>query len=542
MGGLAPLPTDLPVTIDGDIATVTFERYGLELYPLFLRAKQLPETQVTYDWERDTYTLTTPARFAARLGVDERLQARTVLPIAEHLFDYQRWVLELALEAKRFAAWLDTGLGKTAVFLEWARQVHALTGGRVLIVAPLAVLPQIAQEWERFYARSIAPIRLTTCDDLDAWLRGAGTDECWLGLTNYEKFIPGVMSELRRLGGLVCDESSLLRTGGGKIKWNIIKSARGIEYKLSSTATPAPNEAMEYASQASFLEKLRSEGEILWTYFSKDGRGNWYIKPHAREAFYQFLSTWSVYLRDPARFGFEDVLKDLPAPKITVERVPITDPQRRWLQETLTTNQVGLWAEEGRVSATVRTKLLQIARGFRYVGKGRERSVERVPAVKPTWVAQTASDEAFDGHRVLIWTTYDEEAEILMELLAPKAFPAVLQGRQKIEQRVAILDDFRAGKFDVLISKPQLIGYGLNLQFVTSMIFSGFDDSFERRYQALRRAVRYGQTKQVRVFMPFVPELEGIVFDNVERKEQRFLAEVAEQEQAYRVALGMVAS
>jgi len=75
--------------------------------------------------------------------------------------------------------------------------------------------------------------------------------------------IPGVLDELRHCAGLVADESSILKSGGWVIKWNLISPRRGIEYKLSCTATPAPNETMEYASQASFLEKLRTEQDIL---------------------------------------------------------------------------------------------------------------------------------------------------------------------------------------------------------------------------------------------------------------------------------------
>lgn len=96
---------------------------------------------------------------------------------------------------------------------------------------------------------------------------------------------------------------------------------------------------------------------------------------------------------------------------------------------------------------------------------------------------------------------------------------------------------FRSGALRVLISKPQLIGYGLNLQHCRSMVFSGIDDSFERRYQAERRAVRFGQTETVRVHEPYIPELEGMMFGNVARKEQRFLDDVAQQERWYRQAL-----
>lgn len=271
---------------------------------LFLQTKSLPESQVTYDWEADRYEVTTPARFAALLGVPGVVRVTEPIEPAAHLFDYQRWTIRQALEAKRFAAWLDTGLGKTAVYLEWARQVRQLTGARVLILTPLGIIPQVIEEAQRFYGDGLPIERLSTREALIDWLPKDGPA---VGICNYEKFIPGTISELRYLGGLVADEASLLRTGGGVIKWNLIHSAKGIEYKLACTATPAPNDAMEYASQAAFLEKLRNEGEILWTYFQRDKFNNWFIKPHAKAAFYRFMASWSLYMRDPVRFGFEQI-------------------------------------------------------------------------------------------------------------------------------------------------------------------------------------------------------------------------------------------
>lgn len=521
----------MSIAITGDLATVTFSRYGLDAYQTFLRAKALPETQLTYDWQTDTYQMTTPARFAGRLGADVVIPDRQTLPYSEHLFDYQRWALDLSLSAKRFALWLDTGLGKTACYLEWARQVQAMTGGRVLIMAPLAVIPQMIREAERFYGDAMPIVQLHTRDALIEWCRsGEG-----IAATNYQKFIPGVIPELRLVAGLIADESSILRTGGGVIKWNVIKSARGIEYKLSCTATPAPNEAMEYASQAAFLEKLRSEGDILWTYFQRDKHGEWSVKPHARAAFYRFMASWSLYLRDPAVFGFADILASLPDPEIIEERIPLTDGQRALMQETLIAKGVGLFADD-RASAVVRGKLTQIARGFRYSGgSGKGRRVERIESLKVERVAEIIRAEAERGP-VLVWTTFDEEAVILAERLDGMPI-GTLSGSDSDEARLAMLDRFRAGEIAVLISKPQLIGYGLNLQFVKSMVFSGFDDSFERMYQAVRRAYRFGQTETVRVHVPYVPELEGMVFDNVRQKEARFMGEVTAQEQQYRAAM-----
>lgn len=943
------------IAVTGDTLTITFDRFDLDAYPLFIRTKTLPESQVAYDWQTDRYTVTTAARFAELLGVPAPPARAARPPLSNHLFDYQRWAVELALDAKRFALWADTGLGKTAMYLEWAWQVHSVTGGKVLILAPLAVIPQTVAEARRFYGDGMAIARLDSREALVAWLT-AGDG---FAITNYEKFIPGTISELRNVAGLVADEcfvagtpvdtpsgpvpierlkpgdtvcnaagtgtvvatkeqgksravivntdnghgiisseqhpyltargwvcaadlregdelvtqpeavrvlrddvhaedgadavlfselrremagipaeraqggrdvdgqrgtqpaplfmvwpgddpsefeyavlqpvvcremahvaagsagagrgtaaavavpesptaaavrslwidirrpeqesdtavlqspvlgtvadatagdsgegaqpgsggeawreearmvrgghsggaggegthrqsrpdeepgiaredggdaathrppsavarwqgpwpdeaaadavgsarrrvglrdgragqaeggraaelpvhrrgasraedrdrggrhvashaglagpgraedgvprivrvdrvevlesddprldghraedgrirffdlrvdthpsfsvhgllvhnSGILKTGGGKIKWNLIKSARGIEYKLSCTATPAPNEAMEYASQAAFLEKLRTEGDILWTYFQRDKYGAWFVKPHARQAFYRFMASWSLYMRDPAAFGFGDILATLPPPVLHEERIPLTDEQRRLLQDFAVRSGKGLFATD-TLGVKERAKFAQIARGFMYEGTGPLRAVLSVDARKPRRVAEIARAEMNVGRRVLIWTTFEAEGGVLADLLEDDrdSRVAILTGSQSQEERQALLDRFREGDVRCLISKPSLIGYGLNLQFVTSMIFSGIDDSMERRYQAIRRAYRFGQTEPVHVWTPYVPELEGVMFDNVAAKEARFLEEVAAQEAHYRDALGM---
>src|SRR2546430_1607589 len=190
--------------VDGR-AEVRFDRYDLDAFDLFLRVKALPEKRLAYDWRTDTDTVVTPARFARLLDPALPESARTALPLASHLFDYQAFIVERALEARRYAVWADTGLGKTAMFLEWARQVLARTGGRVLILSPLGVIEQTRAEAERFYGPELVPVRLETRAALAEWCRGAGPG---LAITNPEKLIPGVMDDLRRCAGIVLDESS----------------------------------------------------------------------------------------------------------------------------------------------------------------------------------------------------------------------------------------------------------------------------------------------------------------------------------------------
>ncbi len=525
----------VPMTTDGQLARLEFGRFDLDAYQLFLRVKTMPEHQVAYEWESDRYLVTMPARFAARLaGEVERPETRYQL--ASHLMDYQAYTVGHALDARRFAIWLDTGLGKTCCFLEWANHVRDMTNGRVLILPPLQVIPQTVNESLRFYDPTRAPSVIRSREELADWCRQPGPA---IGITNYEKLIPGQLPELRYLAGIALDESSILKAGGGVIKWNLIHSARGIEYKLSCTATPAPNDRMEYASQASFLEKMRDGNEVIWTFFNKRKDGTWEVKPHARKAFYRFMAGWSIYMRDPARFGFADILADLPDPVIHEYTLPLGEEQRRLMYE-LTETKGGLFSDD-RLGVRERIKLSQLAKGFLYEPGSSSKRWATVPSAKPAFVADLVRQEVAAGRQCIVWTAFDEEARMISRLLGSDVPHLTLDGSQDATERTDLIEaEFRAGNVAAVISKPQLLGYGLNLQFCKAMVFSGFDDSFERAYQAIRRCYRFGQTEPVHVHWPFIPELEGMVYGNVKRKEQQFLADVAQCEDAYREAMAEV--
>lgn len=520
------------VSIDGQVARVVFDCFDRSAYDRFLACKALPESDLSYDWRTDAYTITTHARFAHLLtghAAAAAVSAAGQRWLGGHLFDYQAWIVERALVARRFAIWADTGLGKTAMLLEWAR--HVARQGPVLILCPLQIVGQTIDEAHGFYGDQLEIKRLIAREDLDDWLRAP----TGVAITNTDKIAAKPPPRLRNLHGLVLDESSILKTGGGTIKWNLIHGSRGVPFKLSCTATPAPNDTMEYASQAAFLEHLRHEGEILWTWFSRDKRGAWQVKPHGLPAFYRFMASWSIYMRDPAAYGFAPILDTLPDPVMREERVAITGEQRAEADRLLVQSGRGLF--DDRLGVRERAKLAQLARGFLY----EHGAARRVASRKPDVVADLAKGEVAAGRSTLIWTTFDEEARILSDRL-PDAL--TVHGDTPLAARDDAIAAFRAGDAPMLITKAQLLGHGLNLQRCKAMVFSGLDDSFERFYQAVRRAYRFGQTDTVRVHLPHVPELEGLLLDNVQAKEQRFLADVAACEGHYRTAardLGAIA-
>jgi hypothetical protein len=296
------------ITTSGETLQIQFNAFGPDQYDLFLRAKRLPESSLDYDYSSDTYTIETHARYASLLGVKEQSEEKGWLPMPDFLFEHQAEIVKLALKAKTFAVWADCGLGKTNIQLEFGRQVNSLTNGRSLILTLPEVAVQTIEECDRFYGKDLPILFLETKTDMIRWCE-KGDNVYKLAITNYEKMNPDkdrgqIISEMKNLSALIVDENRL-KGGGGKQKWAIIKSSKGIPYKMSGTATPAPNDYIEFASQASFLERMRSENEIIWTFFQKDkDTGEWTVKRHAQKAFFEWMCAWSIYVRDPRAYGW----------------------------------------------------------------------------------------------------------------------------------------------------------------------------------------------------------------------------------------------
>lgn len=528
-----------------DTCEVRFELFDLREYELFLKAKRIPEYRTALNDAGISTGLIFPARFAAMIGVSVEKVEQERLPLPDFLFDDQREIVKLALDAKRFAIWKDCGLGKTLEQLEWARQVNHITGGRVLIMTLNEVVDQTIEEALKFYGPGYHITRLESREVMRAWCaNGSG-----IAITNYEKMNPTdgceVVPEMGLLAGVALDESSRLKTGGGKQKWALIKSCRGVQYKLSCTATPAPNDVMEFASQASFLERIRDEHDVIWTYFSRNPKTNeWTVKRHARPHFFRWMASWSIYVADPRTYGWRLNMPDVPQPEFFYEELPCTAEQSRLFcaQSSQSNGTADLFGDK-RLGMVNQLTLLEAAKGFVYGRVGEDASecrhgIIRVDSRKPHRVAQIAAEQLRDNRQTLIWCEYDGEVEVLSECLRDIGIHefVALGGSTPKAKRAPILNDFRHGKLPLLVSKAKLLGWGMNFQNCTSMIFSGFSDSFESFYQAVRRSYRYGQTQRLRVFIPYIPQLEGPVLRNLLNKVDKFGELIRSQEQAYLAA------
>jgi SNF2 family DNA or RNA helicase len=303
---------------------------------------------------------------------------------------------------------------------------------------------------------------------------------------------------------------------------------------------------MEFASQASFLERMRDEDEIIWTFFRRDEKTHrWTVKPHARKAFFEFMASWSVCVRHPKRYGWRLDVPDVPEP-VTIRHELDPTPAQVELRRRMILSpdgQMEIEPDEDRELNFIQAgKLSQIAKGFLYRREpveGEEEPEEggaydQVDSAKPDFVADLVRSEVADGHRVILWTDYNAESNILAELLRARCLPfEIITGATKKKDRPGKLDRFRSGAVPILVCRASMLGYGLNLQFVTSMIFSGFNYSYESYYQALHRAFRHGQTASLRIHLPFVRGLESSILKALMRKQQQDAEAIAEMEDNY---------
>ena len=475
---------------------ITFDRKTIASYMQFLQLRQSP----VYHWKGSVAVV--PDEYAASFGKKANRRNVSYDPCSK-CFDYQRDIVRLAIRKKKYAIFADCGLGKTLMILEFARHASKQSGGKVLIVSPLMVCKQTVDEASRFY--DDLSIGRIVASDLQDWLSSG--DGPLIGVTNYEAIRDGL--DRGKLKGLILDESSMLKSHYGAWGTRLIELGRGLEWKLCATGTPAPNDRIEYANHAVFLDRAKTVNEFLACYFINRGetQNRWELKPHALRPFYKSLSDWSIFLTNPAVYGWNDNVGVTPPINVHVHHIDLTDEQRNAAQAltgNLVTTSVGGIGQRGKLS--------QIAKGKNGIASNKN---DFIRSLVDSW-----PDES-----TIIWCHYNDEQQ-QMESTFPDAVS--ISGDTKESDRQAMIDRFKSGDVRTLITKPKILGFGLNLQVCTRQVWSGLKDSYEEYYQGVKRSNRIGSTRPLNVHIP-VTELEVPFVENVLRKADRVEHDTNEQ-------------
>lgn len=371
------------------------------------------------------------------------------------LYDFQGDLVSWALRKGRAGIFADCGLGKTPMQLSWADAVYRHTGRPVLILTPLAVAHQTSLEADKF--------------GIDASVNRNGDVTAPITITNYEQVHHFDPSDI---GGIVCDESSVLKSFDGERRKLITSFMRKLPYRLLCTATAAPNDYTELGTSSEALGYL-GYMDMLGRFFvnnmqnSSTGqyhgkRAEWRFKGHARDDFWRWVASWARAVRRPSDIGYSDDSFVLPALNVEQHIVQATRPREGALFDLPASNFFEE-REEQRRTLNERCTL--------------------------------AAELLMESPAGIAWCHLNDEADLL-EHLIPGAVQVSGSDPPDVKERKLLA--FADGSIPYIVTKPIIGAWGLNWQHVNHMTFFP-SHSYEQYYQAVRRSWRFGQMRPVRV-------------------------------------------
>ena len=380
--------------------------------------------------------------------------------VPDFLFDFQKALLDWAIWKGRSAIFADCGLGKSIMELVWALNVTKKTGGRVLLVTPIAVGAQMQAEAEKFGVDGVFRSR-------DGKLKGR------VVITNYERlhyFRPDDFA------GFVGDESSILKNFDGSTKETVTQFVRKIRYRLLATATPAPNDFIELGTTSEALGCL-GYMDMLGKFFKNDqhncatnGRTRfkeatkWRLKGHAEAAFWRWVTSWSRSIRRPSDMGFSDKGFILPKLVEVNHELDITRKKKRGVLFVLPA--VGLKEVRDERKDTIHERCEKVA--------------ELINATNDF---------------VVVWCNLNPEGDLLEKLINGAV---QVSGKDSDDAKEEKLIAFSGKKARVLVTKPKIGAWGLNWQHCNRVTYFP-NYSYEQYYQGVRRCWRFGQKRTVTV-------------------------------------------
>lgn len=376
--------------------------------------------------------------------------------IPDIAFDFQKYIIEKAVKKGRIAIFADTGLGKTLIQLSIANNIIRHTNKKVLILTPLAVAFQFILEAEKL-----------GIDDIEYSKDGKHTKK--IVICNYERLH---YFDSNDFIGVILDESSILKNFDGKTKWAVTSFMKKIPYRILSTATPAPNDYIEFGTSSEALGYFPYM-DMLTKFFANNENNvrpqdigtKWYLKPHAKNEFFSWLNQWSLSIKKPSDLGFSDERYKLPN---LIENKVYVKNEQNWIIN----NQVMLF-------------------------NGIAKTMSEVKEEQQATINQRC-EKAFElakDKTSVYWCNFNNEGDLLDSL---DKDAVQLKGGMTIEKKEDILLNFANGNIKRIITKPKITSFGLNWQHCNHTVY--FPTwSYEQYYQSIRRFWRFGQTKDVTV-------------------------------------------
>ena len=406
---------------------------------------------------------------------------------------YQETAADFIYEHDRALVLAPVGAGKTAITLTAMRDaLHSGLANRFLVLAPKRVCTDV---WPVEAPKWAPGLKLTVAVGTPAQRVAAVEDPtAQVVVMNYDN-LQWLCTQRLNFDAVVFDELTRLKDPSGKRFKALAKVIDRMKIRWGLTGSFTSNGLEDCFGQCKIVDQSllgRSKGAFLQQYFVCINReyGDWAPRKGALESVMQRIKP-ATYVLEPGEYA------DTLPPCHTVElRCDMAD---RKPYETMRKDFVVQFDNAQSVAANaavVTGKLQQMAAGFVY-------DTQTTPSDTPGKfnVSKRAvwfSDHKFElldgllqenqrANTIVVYNFVEELAELL------RRYP-----HAKTIEHTNVIQDWNAGKVELLLIHPKSAGHGLNLQHGGSRIaFLSLPWSLELFEQTVGRLHRSGQRHDV---------------------------------------------
>lgn len=427
---------------------------------------------------------------------------KTKYNLSSFLRDYQKNIINEALNAGCYGIFADTGTGKTLMGLEIASHFN-----KTLILCPLSVIETAwVDDCNKFYPKK----KIVNCWSNSRKGRiNSLNEEADFYVMNYESY-KILKNEIRthKFDCMIIDESSCMKNMGSQITSMILEMTSVIPHRFVLSGCPTPNHNSEIFPQMKFVNNEifgNNYYGFLARYFHQDMANPhvWFQTDEDKERYNLRLSEQSIFLKK------EDCV-DLPDKIFQVRRFNLSNEQRKYYDEMINDIQshINEWSKFEFTAKLM--KLREITSGFVYP-KEKGTDVIKIQSNKINALAETLNE--IGDKQVIIWCQFQYEIESLA-----KQFDGVGL-TSKTKNRDNTIRDFRDGKIKYLFTHPQLLGKGVTFVNCTYNIYYSLSFSYEEFRQSQDRIHRIGQTnKCTYIILQANDTIDEKIYDCLQRK------------------------
>lgn len=402
------------------------------------------------NWEKEENI---PGGLPAQLAAEIEAQPLDLQYLKATLRSYQTFGVKYAVHQKRTLLGDEMGLGKTVQAIAAMAARKADGGHHFMVVCPASVLVNWCREIQKFSTMEVTKIHGNDEEALLHWRENGD-----IAVTTYESISRFELPEKFKISMVVTDEAHYVKNPETQRTKALLKLLEKTEYALLMSGTPLENRVEEMCFLVSCLQPEIGKTLERVKFVS------------TAEQFRQQLAP--VYLRRTR----ENVLQELPD-LIEKEQWCVLGEreQKDYRDAVLSGNFMAIrqvsWQVDDLKNSSKAARLLELC------------------------------DQAREQKRkVIVFSFFRTTIEKVIALLGDRCMEPIT-GSISPQRRQEIVDEFgKAEDGAVLVSQVQAGGTGLNIQSASVIIFCEPQIKPSIENQAISRAYRMGQVRDVLVY------------------------------------------